>query len=181
MASAALWGAAPGRGDTGSRRRCARPPRPRASAHPGESWGGSLPTRWAAPRSAVRWAEPGKEAGGARLQEAETEKGGETLGPVYLEAGKVRPACLQQPERTRRVDMPPGARATSPGSQPDPCLQMGASTRKLPKAPDCPASRGRSRDNRDSRPFQDVGAGWEGHPGKAAQSRVGKEGKKTGE
>ena len=133
-----------------------------------------MPTTWAAPRSAVRWAEPGKEAGGARLQEAETEKGGETLGPVHMEAGKVRPACLQQPERTRCADMPPGP-------QPDPCLQMGTSTRKLPKAPNCPASRGRSRDGRDSRPFQDVGAGWEGHPSKAAQSRVGKEGKKTGE
>ena len=153
-------GGSPGWGDTGSRWRCARPPRPPCVRAPGESWGGGLPTGWAAPRSAVRWAEPGKEVGGARLQEAETEKGGETLGPVYLEARKVRPACLQQLERTRCVDVSPGARATSPGSQPDPCLQMGTSTRKLPKAPNCPASRGRSWDGRDSQPFQDVGAGW---------------------
>lgn len=86
------------------------------------------------------------------------EKGGESLGPVCLEVRKVRPASLQQPEETVRVDTSPGAGVTSPGPQPT-CACRWARPRKSSQSPHCPASRGRSRDGRGSPALPGRGSG----------------------
>lgn len=102
------------------------------------------------------------------------EKGGESQGPVCLEVRKVRPASPQQPEKTRLLcGRVPRSRSHVPRVTADLCLQMGTSTQKLPKAPNCPASRGRSRDGRDSPalPGRGSGVGGASWQSRSVQSR----------
>lgn len=151
---------------------------PRVSERPVEAWGGSLPTRRAAPRSAVRRAERGKEVGGARLQRRR-------------KVGRAWDQCAWRSEgqagvsAAAREDPPcgrvPRSQSHVPRVTADLCLQMGASTQKLPKAPNCPASRGRSRDGRDSPalPGSGRGVGGASWQSRSVQSRKRK--KKTGE
>lgn len=67
----------------------------------------------------------------------------------------------------------PRSRSHVPRVTADLYLQMGASTQKLPKAPSCPASRGRSRDSRDSPavPGRGSGVGGASWQSRSVQSR----------